>query len=209
MPIGPAVRRAFGPFEHHVTAAYRSIYLDIDDLVAAIRDWAPDARRILEVGAGEGAVTERLVTAFPGATITAIDITPRVGRLYRGPAGPAHFRSCTVQEIAAETPGAFDLVLIADVVHHVPLALRKGLLDAARAALAPGGVLIFKEWERSRTPIHWMCHASDRWLTGDRVAFMSRDEGRALLAASFGSHAFVDERRVAPWRNNIITLVRP
>lgn len=209
MPIGPAVRRAFGPYEHFIAAAYRSIYLDIDDLVAAIRGWAPGARRILEIGAGEGAVTERLVEAFPGATITAIDITPRVGRLYRGPVEAARFRSCTVQEVAAETPAAFDLVLIADVVHHVPQQLRKDLLDAARAALAPGGVLIFKEWERSHTPIHWMCHASDRWLTGDRVNFMSRDEGRELLAASFGANAVVDERRVAPWRNNIMTLVRP
>ena len=56
--------------------------------------------------------------------------------------------------------------------------------------------------------MHWMCHASDRWLTGDRVSFMSRDEGRALLAQSFDEAALIDERRVAPWRNNIMTLVK-
>ena len=209
MPIGPAVRRAFGPFEHQVTAAYRSIYVDLDDYVEAVRAWVPDAREILEVGCGEGAVTERLVAAYPEARITAIDIMPRVGRLYRGPADRVEFRQCTVQEIAAESPGRFDMAMIADVVHHVPVPLRKGLLDAARAALAPGGSLVFKEWERTRTPIHWMCHASDRWLTGDRVNFMSRDEGRELLAGSFGAAALVDERRVSPWRNNLMTLVRP
>jgi trans-aconitate methyltransferase len=209
MPIGPAIRRAFGPFEHRVTAAYRSIYVDLDDYVDAVVAWMPDAREILEVGCGEGAVTERLAAAYPDARITAIDITPRVGRLYRGPTDRVRFRQCTVQEIAAQEAGRFDLAMIADVVHHVPLELRKGLLDAARDCLAPGGSLIFKEWERSRTPIHWMCHASDRWLTGDRVSFMSRDEGRALLAQSFDEGALVDERRVAPWRNNIMTLVRP
>jgi hypothetical protein len=94
-------------------------------------------------------------------------------------------------------------------VHHVPVSLRKGLLDAIRGCLAPRGSLVFKEWERSRTPIHWMCHASDRWLTGDQVSFMSRDEGRALLGQTFDAAALVDERRVAPWRNNIMTLVRP
>jgi 2-polyprenyl-3-methyl-5-hydroxy-6-metoxy-1,4-benzoquinol methylase len=209
MPIGPAVRRAFGPFEHRVTAAYRSIYVDLDDYVAAVLAWMPDAREILEVGCGEGAVTERLAAAYPNARITAIDITPRVGRLYRGPADRVQFRQCTVQEIAAQEAGRFDLAMIADVVHHVPQEFRKDLIDAARDCLAPGGSLIFKEWERSRTPIHWMCHASDRWLTGDRVSFMSRDEGRALLAQSFDEVALIDERRVAPWRNNIMTLVRP
>ncbi len=209
MPIGPAVRRAFGPFEHRITEAYRSIYVDLDDYVDAVRTWVPAAQEILEVGCGEGAVTERLAAAYPEARITAIDITPRVGRLYRGPTDRVQFRQCSVQEIAAETPGKFDLAMIADVVHHVPLALRTDLLDAVRQTLAPGGSLIFKEWERSRTPIHWMCLASDRWLTGDRVSFMSRDEGRALLARSFDEKALVDERRVAPWRNNIMTLVRP
>jgi ubiquinone/menaquinone biosynthesis C-methylase UbiE len=209
MPIGPAVRRAFGPLEPWVTATYRSIYVDLDDYVDAVHAWVPDAREILEVGCGEGAVTERLARAYPHARITAIDITPRVGRLYRGPTDRVRFRQCPVQEIASEEAGRFDLAMIADVVHHVPEAFRKGLLDAVRVCLAPGGSLIFKEWERSRTPIHWMCHASDRWLTGDRVSFMSRDEARALLAQSFNESALIDERRVAPWRNNIMTLVRP
>ncbi len=209
MPIGPAVRRAFGPFEHQITEAYRSIYVDLDDYVAAVRDWVPDASSILEVGCGEGAVTERLAVAYPTARITAIDITPRVGRLYRGPSDRVQFGQRTVQEVAAQSPGAFDLVMIADVIHHVPSALRTEIIDAARNALAPGGALIFKEWERTRTPIHWMCVASDRWLTGDQVSFMSRDEGRALLRQSFDSKALVDERRVAPWRNNLMTLVRP
>ncbi len=209
MPIGPIVRRAFGPFEHRITEAYRSLYVDLDDYVAAVRAWVPEAREILEVGCGEGAVTERLVAAYPDARLTAIDITPRVGRLYRGPTERVRFLQRTVQEIAEEEPGRYDLAMIADVVHHVPTALRKGLLDAVKGALAPGGILIFKEWERTRTPIHWMCVASDRWLTGDRVSFMSREEGRAALAGSFGEKALIDERRVAPWRNNIMTLVRP
>jgi 2-polyprenyl-3-methyl-5-hydroxy-6-metoxy-1,4-benzoquinol methylase len=209
MPIGPAVRRAFGPFEHRIAAVYRSIYVDLDEYVDAVREWVPNASEILEVGCGEGAVTERLAAAYPDAKITAIDITPRVGRLYRGPTDRVRFRQCTVQEIEAQEAGRFDLAMIADVIHHVPQPLRKGLLDAASGCLAPGGSLIFKEWERSRTPIHWMCHASDRWLTGDQVSFMSRDEGRALLTQSFAEAALIDERRVAPWRHNIMTLVRP
>jgi 2-polyprenyl-6-hydroxyphenyl methylase/3-demethylubiquinone-9 3-methyltransferase len=209
MAIGPAVRRAFGPFEHQITGAYRSIYIDLDDYVAAVRDWVPQAGAILEVGCGEGAVTERLAIAYPDARITAIDITPRVGRLYRGPTEHVTFEQRTVQDIAAESPASFDMVMIADVIHHVPASLRTDIIGAARAALAPGGAFIFKEWERTRTPIHWMCVASDRWLTGDEVSFLNREEARALLAESFGPAAVTAERRVRPWRNNLMMFVSP
>ena len=209
MPIGPAVRRLFGPHEHRIAEAYRSIYLDIDSYVATVKSWVPEAREILEVGCGEGAVTERLAEAYPDAQITAIDVTPRVGRLYRGPKDRVRFIECTVEEIAAAEPGRYDLAMVADVIHHVPPPLRRSLLDAVREAMAPGAALIFKEWERTGTPIHWMCHASDRWLTGDRVNFLDREEGRELLSGSFGSAALADECRVAPWRNNIVTLVVP
>lgn len=209
MPIGPALRRAFGPFEHQVTELYRSIYVDLDDYVAAVREWVPSATSILEVGCGEGSVTERLAAAYPEARITAIDITSRVGRLYRGPRDRVVFEQRTVEDVAAEHPAAFDMVMIADVIHHVPTDLRPGIIDAARRALAPGGALIFKEWERTGTPIHWLCLASDRWVTGDRVSFLSRDEARALVAQSFMPQAVRAERRVAPWRNNLMMLVRP
>ena len=200
--LGPAVRRAFGPFEQRITEAYRSISVDLDDYVDAVRSWMPGAREILEVGFGEGAVPERLASTYPDARITAIDITPRVGRLYRGSNDRVRFLQCTVQEIAAREPGKFDMAMIADVVHHVPVPLRKGLLDAAKATLAPGGALVCKEWERRRTPIHWMCYASDRWLTGDRVSLMSRDEARVLLAQSFDE---MPRSTNAGWRRGATT----
>lgn len=209
MPLGPALRRVFGPFEHQVAELYRSIYVDLDDYVAAVREWIPSATSILEIGCGEGAVTERLAVAYPDARITAIDITPRVGRLFRGPDSRVTFEQRTVEEVAAESPGAFGMVMIADVIHHVPTDLRRSIFDAASRALAPGGALIFKEWERTRTPIHWMCLASDRWITGDKVSFLSREEARALVAQSFTPAAVLAERRVAPWRNNLMMLVRP
>jgi 2-polyprenyl-6-hydroxyphenyl methylase/3-demethylubiquinone-9 3-methyltransferase len=174
-----------------------------------MRQWKPRADRILEVGCGEGAVTQRLKTSYPDAKITAIDITPRVGRLYRGLLDNVRFIRCDVQDIAATESGQYDLVVLSDVLHHVPLELRQGLLDAVRTALAPDGTFVFKDWQRSCTPIHWLCYASDRWLTGDRISYMTRNEMRERLALAFGDAALVDEARVAPWWNNIATLVRP
>ncbi len=208
MSVGPFVRRLFGPHERRISEAYRSIYIDIDALVELMRRWKPDATRILEVGCGEGAVTERLASAYPNARITAIDITARIGRLYHGPLDHVEFIRCDVQRIAAGEPAGYDLVILSDVLHHVPDELRQGLIDSIQATLAPGGSFVFKDWERAYTPIHWLCYASDRWLTGDRISYMSRAEMRARLESSFGSPALIAEARVSPWRNNLAMLIR-
>jgi 2-polyprenyl-3-methyl-5-hydroxy-6-metoxy-1,4-benzoquinol methylase len=209
MKVGPLIRQMFGPYEHVISDAYRSIYLDIDAFVGLTRQWKPHANKILEVGCGEGAVTQRLNAAYPDAKITAIDITSRVGRLYQGSFDNVRFIRCAVQEIATSEAGQYDLVVLSDVLHHVPLEFRQGLLDAIRTALAPKGTFVFKDWQRNHTPIHWLCYASDRWLTGDRISFMTRNEMRERLALTFGEDALVGEARVAPWWNNIATLVRP
>lgn len=208
MKIGPFIRKLFGPYESRVSEAYRSIYIDIDAFVELMRQWKPTANNILEVGCGEGAVTQRLHASYPGAKITAIDITPRIGRLYRGLLDDVRFIQCGVQEIAEREEGQYDLVVLSDVLHHVPLELRQGLLDAIRSALAPNGTLVFKDWQRNHAPIHWLCYASDRWLTGDRISYMTRDEMRKHLAISFGAASLIGEARVRPWWNNIATLIR-
>jgi 2-polyprenyl-6-hydroxyphenyl methylase/3-demethylubiquinone-9 3-methyltransferase len=113
-----------------------------------------------------------------------------------------------VQQVAAKRPGGFDLVILSDVLHHVPATMRRELLAAVRASMAPGGSLIFKDWERTAAPIHWLCHAGDRWLTGDRVRYLRRPEAEAMLAEAFGRSAVVAQAFVRPWRNNFAMLAR-
>ncbi len=209
MRLGPFIRKMFGRHERRISEAYRSIYVDIDAFVELTCRWKPDAKRILEVGCGEGAVTQRLRAAYPEANITAIDITPRIGRQYQGSRERVRFIQCAVQEVAATESGQYDLVVLSDVLHHVPVKFRQELLDAIRIAIAPNGTFVFKDWQRSHTPIHWLCHASDRWLTGDRVSYMTRDEMRERLTRAFGEGTLVGEERIAPWWNNLATQVRP
>jgi 2-polyprenyl-6-hydroxyphenyl methylase/3-demethylubiquinone-9 3-methyltransferase len=211
MAIGAFIRRLFGRHEHRVAEAYRRLFIDLDALVEEIRAARPRPARILEVGCGEGAMTERLVAAFPGAELLAIDVTPRLGRLYRGDPARVVFRQVPVQRIAAEQPGRFDLVLLCDVLHHVPPVMRPELLAAIRATLAPGGAFVFKDWAPSRSLPHWMCETSDRVLTGDDVAYLPPGDAAALLGPVFSPAPVVPGRRtVPPHANNyILTVTAP
>ncbi|VWX48757.1 trans-aconitate 2-methyltransferase [Novosphingobium sp. 9U] len=205
MPIGPVIRRLFGRHEHRVAALFRAFFFDINDYKRRLQTWASAPQRILEVGCGEGAVTEALAEIYPGAEIMAIDITPSVGRLYRGSTQRVRFQQVTVEEVARDRPGEFDLVVFSDVIHHVPEALRREVLDAARRSLGPGGLLVLKDWEPRRTPIHWLCHACDRWLTGDRVSHLTSGEMSALLS-SVSFRPLSQDVRLRPWANNFALL---
>jgi 2-polyprenyl-3-methyl-5-hydroxy-6-metoxy-1,4-benzoquinol methylase len=202
---GPLVRSMFGPLEPRVSEAYRRIFIDLDYFTRLIAEWCPAPARILEVGCGEGAMTERLARIYPQAEITAIDISPRLGRLYRGNSDRVSFRQTTIQEIAAE-PGKFDLAVLSDVMHHVPMPMRPAILRSIRSALNPSGSLIFKDWTRSATPIYVLTFLLERYITGDRVRYYSRPEIITAAEEVFGP--IVRQATVPPWKSNIALHLR-
>lgn len=203
MPLGARVRALFGPWEPLVSDLWRSMFVDVAAWTGVIREWQPEPKRILEVGCGEGYSTAQLASSFPGVTIDAIDIAENIGRLYDGPEDAARFRIAYAEDLACEAPGSFDLIVLSDVLHHVPKAGRRSLLSAVRNLLATDGVLAFKDWHREITsPVHWAVHGSDRWLTGDRVHYLQRQEARMLVQEIFGQDAIKRETWIRPWRNN-------
>jgi trans-aconitate methyltransferase len=110
MPLAPIVRGFFGQYERTIADLYRSVFISLDDLAGKIGSWATASARILEVVCGEGAMTEQLSALFPEATIPAIDIMPRIGRLYQRRSHGVTFEMTPMQDIARDRPGQFDLV---------------------------------------------------------------------------------------------------
>lgn len=207
MHPGPLVRRLFGPHEHWLTEVYRRMFIDLNDFADLMKAWVPQAQRILEVGCGEGAMTERITRIYPNASVTAIDVTPRLGRLYRGSSSNVTFLHEPVETVAAREPASFDLIILVDVLHHVPLNIRDSVLKAIRQSMAPDGSLICKDWIASRHPIHWACASSDRFLSGDPGSYFTTESLNTLLAGIFGPGSIRQTRTVRPWKNNLMALV--
>ena len=205
--MGPKIRAALGPLELPVARLYRSLFVDLGRLADEIRAAGP-ANAILEVGCGEGSLTQEIAARFHDSRIIGIDVSPRVGRLYRGDPARVTFRQSTVERLAEESPPHFDLVVLADVLHHVAPPLRRSLLESVRRVLRPGGLFLLKEWERRVNLPHTVAWLSDRFVTGDRVEFLREPELRQLVEDVFGAGCVEKDVRIRPHRNNLALFVR-
>ena len=209
MGIGPRLRRSFGRHERVVAGAYRSLFVDLDALAASIARHVPSAASILEIGCGDGAVTERLAATYPTARVTAIDISESPGRLFQGDRTRVRFERRELESVAASAPQSYDLVVLADVLHHVPRNQRRSLLENAVRTMTASGSLVLKEWVRLPTLPYAMGYLSDRFITGDRVHYESEAD-LCRLVEQASPHARIAGRfHVPPWRSNLTLLIRP
>jgi 2-polyprenyl-6-hydroxyphenyl methylase/3-demethylubiquinone-9 3-methyltransferase len=196
--------------ERPASALYRRLFLDLDDLVErlAALGHVTEILEILEIGCGEGAVTERLVRRFASARVTAIDPMAEPGRQYRGDRDRVRFLPERAEAVALRSPGRFDLVLICDVLHHVCPADRPPLLEAASRALRPGGRIVVKEWEPTRTPIHALTYLLERSVGGPVTRYETAAPWRQALTHEAGVDV-QPEARVRPWHNNVLLVSAP
>lgn len=202
MKIGPAIRTRLGRFEIPAADAYRSLFINLADCAELVSSLWP-AKRILEVGCGDGSFAQRLLERYPDAHYVGIDVSDHPGRLYRGDPARAEFLSMPSSDYLATEPPPFDLVLVVDVLHHVPHELREPLMRDVRALTAPGGHYAVKEWQPTRTLGHWAAYAADRYITGDDIAHVPAGTLKAALSGWLGDELVV-EARIPPRRNNYL-----
>jgi len=201
MSIGIAVRRAAGPLEPKLANLYRSFFFDVEDFAARLADLGL-FQDVLEIGCGEGAVLTALSGRMPQTRFVGIDTSAACGRLYAGDSMRAQFHTQTAQSLASTHRESFDLVLIGDVLHHVPAALQPRIILAAASMLRPAGRLVIKEWIRKPTPIYWLGYLSDRFITGDRIQYFSREQWIADATSCAPRLRLEREWSLKPWASN-------
>lgn len=112
------------------------------DLVEAVAGPRP---RVLDLAAGTGSITRRLLSRLPEATSVLVDLDPALLRVAAGSfAGDDRVR---VVRADLSTPGwddgvggPFDAVLTATALHWLPEERLRSLYAEVRGVLAPGGV---------------------------------------------------------------------
>jgi 2-polyprenyl-6-hydroxyphenyl methylase/3-demethylubiquinone-9 3-methyltransferase len=119
-------------------------------------------RKVLDAGCGGGLLCEAM--ARRGASVTGIDLSP--GSLaeaadHAQKAGlRIAYRTASPEELALETPGAFDIVTCMELLEHVP---EPGALVAACSRLArPGGDVFFATLNRTAAARILAVHLAER-----------------------------------------------
>lgn len=140
--------------------------------------------------------------------MTGIDIAADPGGLYKGDPARVTFERTTAADLARREPAAFGLVVLCDVLHHVPMEQRDDLMADARALVAPGGHLVVKDWIKGRNPASVGAWLSDRCITGDRIRyFPDRDDFIRSVTRGCAPATVVAEGRVPPRWNNLYVAV--
>lgn len=188
MTIGQTARRLLGPRGFsHASRIYRRVFVDLSKVAAAIGPLESGAR-VLDIGGGDGHLANLLLELNPGIRIVMIDMAPTAGNQVNKIHGDrvAVFPGVSVSEYARQRPTPPDVVLISDVLHHVPNADRLSFFEDIRDLLAGRTCrLVLKDMEPGhlRTCLSGL---ADRYVSGDKhVQFPSRRAATDLVQAVF------------------------
>jgi hypothetical protein len=188
---GPVIRRLLGPrLAQHAGRWYRAIYVDLEKLADALSTVIPPDAHVLDVGGGDGQPLNHLLALRPDLTITTIDPAPAVGQWIeaRFDARVTRLPSTSLSEFLSAGRANPDVILIADVLHHIPASSRGGFLDSLGVLLerVPRLRILVKDVE----PGSWrslLGYWSDRYITGDRsVSPVSSANVEQLLKQALG-----------------------
>ena len=164
--------------------------MDLTKEATALASAMPSDAHLLDVGGGDGEPLNYLLVLRPDLRVTTLDTGPVVGqwleRRFEGQVQRLPGMSLA-DYVAACRPDP-DVVLLADVLHHVPELARPAFLQGVAVLLqrVPLLRIIVKDVE----PGSWRARLgywSDRYVTGDRaVSPISRERLVRLLLESLG-----------------------
>ncbi len=190
------VRRAFSrgaaEYDAHAIVQRRAM----DRLLELALPAVSEPRRILDVGAGTGALLARLAGTFPGALLAGVDLAAGMAHAARRRSASAHVSVGDAEGLPFRA-GAFDLVLSSSTLQWLP-RLEPALAEACRV-LTPGGVVAIALF--GGATLHELHGAWRAALAGgapDRCHHFhgERDIAAALAGAGLASDTLTSERIV-------------
>ena len=144
--------------DRQVRAGVNERHFSIRDLV--VKNAPQQDIRILEMGCGIGTVTGLLATAYPHGSILAMDMSPAsIEHAIATFAKVPNVRFVTGDVVETPISGQFGLIVLPDILEHIPLDLHLKLFKRFTNLLKEGGRVIihspdpfYSDWVRTNRP---------------------------------------------------------
>lgn len=141
------------PVSYRALAALRPIICPLDYLIDAV----PDGSSVLDIGCGAGVLLVSLAMAGKISHGVGLDLSQKAISVAQQ---VATSQSLPLNFHVNEKNGTFDVVLLIDVLHHIPSVDQKNFMCNALKKVKPGGRLIVKDmthkprWQKWGNQIH-------------------------------------------------------
>jgi len=157
-------------------------------------DRAP-AGLVADIGCGHGLVASLLAAGRTDRTVIGVDPDPKkisLARLGPGRLSNVSFRPGTVDTLLSDLQGKLDGVVVVDVLYLIPPENWPAFLESCHRLLKPGGVLLLKEAESTRSWKTWKCLAQEQLMvrilrrtrSSGSVHLITREEVKGLLGVT-------------------------
>jgi 2-polyprenyl-3-methyl-5-hydroxy-6-metoxy-1,4-benzoquinol methylase len=191
MKAGPFVRALLpASAEKKASRLYRSVFVDLKKVAAAISNALPPDALVLDIGGGDGDLLNYIMAARPDVRVAMVDIAASVGKFLE-PAYDARVElhpGTAIENHVLASAGRYHAAVISDVMHHIPTQHRAGFLSNVAKALRPGAQILIKDVQPGH-PIARLGFFCDKYLSGDRgVALISVEQLCELSRRSLARH---------------------
>ncbi len=162
----------------------------------------PFRGEVLEIGAGSGWTSQRILETFPQVELTATDLDPRATKSFRhlkeSYGNRLHVQSADVLDLPFDRE-SFDITIAVDAMHHVDDL--SGALQQLLRVLRFGGLLGIADEDQRFVigPLRWLWPAATI-INRDRLVQALKKEGAEIIISEGDVHFSIWARK--PYANS-------
>jgi hypothetical protein len=206
MTIGEIARKILGNYFPVIARGYRLFFVDLSAVAHSISPYITQGAIIVDIGGGDGELLNHLLALRSDIRVKMIDRSTCIGGSIKKEylSRVELFPGISMGEFNKADAQKTDVILISDVLHHVPAEERKEFFCGLRA-LACGQhemSIIIKDIEPGSLRAS-LSRMADRYISGDKnVTLIGRVDLSRMVSDAFGNTVEVTE-------TNLFTINKP